>query len=71
MKLEIKDLEEMLKSGGAALPEERKDFRKLVAIYHCMAAKDEREERCTSFSPGPSGRCTFQDFSQKTIVCRR
>jgi len=41
------------------IPEERRDFRRLVAKYICLAPPGE-ESLCTRVSPGPSGKCSLK-----------
>lgn len=50
------------------IPEkEKKDFRKLSVVHLCEASGE--EENCKKYSPGPSGKCSHQDFSSKLTLC--
>lgn len=48
--------------------ESREDYRKLVAVYHCLA-KFGYEHLCTRYSPAPSGYCSFQVLTEDARIC--
>jgi hypothetical protein len=68
-KCKVKELDQALSTDGIDnIPEEeKKDFRKLSITYLCEASGE--EENCKRYSPGPSGKCSHQDFSGKLIIC--
>lgn len=54
---------------GEVIELPKKDFRLLRVVYTCEAGG--MEEVCRNYSPGPGGKCSFQDFSSPLVLCRK
>ena len=67
-KASFEELQTALSTDGIDnRPVKEEDFRKLSIIYLCEG--NGNEELCKRFSPGPSGKCSHQDFSNIKVVC--